>query len=71
MSYRLRVDKLRDAALAHGDTSGYAIAQRTGLSESAVSRLLRGTVRPGVITLLSIRRVYGGTVDDLIEEIAA
>lgn len=71
MSYRLRVSELRQAALAHGDKSGYAIAQRTGLSEASVSRLLRGTVRPGVITLLSIRKVYGISVDDLIEETAA
>lgn len=71
MSYRLRVDKLREAAAAQGDESGYAIAQRTGLSEPTVSKLLRGKHLPGVKTLLMIRKVYGGTVDDLIEEVAA
>jgi transcriptional regulator with XRE-family HTH domain len=69
--YRLRIDKLRDAARAKGDESGYAIAQRTGLTEPTISKLLRGKVRPGVETLLTFRRVYGGTVDELIEEIAA
>ena len=69
--YRLRIDKLRDAARAKGDTSGYAIAQRTGLSEPSISKLLRGKTRPGVETLLTFRRVYGGTVDELIEEVAA
>jgi transcriptional regulator with XRE-family HTH domain len=71
MSYRLRVDKLLAAARARGDDSGYAIAQRSGVSEPAISRLLRGDTRPGVLTLLRFRAVYGGTLDDLIEETAA
>ncbi len=71
MSYRLRIDKLLDAARAKGDDSGYAIAQRSGVSEPAVSRLLRGTAQPGVLTLLRFRKVYGGTLDDLVEETAA
>lgn len=69
--YRLRIDKLRDAARAKGDESGYAIAQSTGLSEPTISKLLRGKTRPGVETLLILKRVYGGTVDELIEEVAA
>ncbi|MER5482987.1 helix-turn-helix transcriptional regulator [Streptomyces sp. NPDC002812] len=71
MSYRLRVDTLRKAALVKGDQSGYAIAQRTGLSEPTVSKLLRGVSLPGLKALLLFDRAYGTTPDDLIEEVAA
>lgn len=71
MSYRLRVDRLRAAARAKGDRNGHQIALRTGLSESTVSRLLRGTTQPGLKTLMVLGRSYGQTVSDLIEELAA
>lgn len=71
MTYRLRVDRLRAAARQQGDRSQYAIAKRTGLSEPTISKLLSGRCQPGVKTLLTFRRAYGGTVDDLIEEVAA
>ncbi|WKD36563.1 helix-turn-helix domain-containing protein [Streptomyces xanthophaeus] len=71
MSYRLRVENLREAAREKGDRSGYAIARRTGLSEPTVSKLLRGTALPGLKALLMFDRAYGMTPDDLIEEVAA
>lgn len=70
MEFELDVEKLRAVAAARGDVSGYAIAQRTGLDETTVSRLLRRKVRPGVKTLLILRKAYGARVDDYIRECA-
>jgi transcriptional regulator with XRE-family HTH domain len=69
--YRLHIERLKAAASTHGDTTGYAIAKRTGLAESHVSKLLNRRSRPLVETLLILKRTYGGTVDDFIEETAA
>ncbi|MFF2650544.1 helix-turn-helix transcriptional regulator [Streptomyces sp. NPDC058045] len=71
MSYTLRVDRLRDLARKQGDESQYAIAKRTGLSEPTVSKIVSGKHRPRLETLLIIRRAYGCTVDELIEEMSA
>ncbi|MFJ8163860.1 helix-turn-helix domain-containing protein [Streptomyces sp. NPDC096136] len=67
MPYRLRIDRLRAAALAAGDQSNIAMARRTGISESALSRMLRGQARPRLETLLQIGQSYGLTQDDLVE----
>ncbi|MBQ1122585.1 helix-turn-helix domain-containing protein [Streptomyces sp. B15] len=67
--YRLRVRTLLSAAEKLGDTTGYAIAQRSGVPESSVSRIVRGQSQPGVISLLRLCRTYGLDIDDLIEEI--
>ncbi|MFJ4990017.1 helix-turn-helix domain-containing protein [Streptomyces sp. NPDC088732] len=71
MPYRLRISHLLDIAAQKGDTTGYAIAKRTGLSEPSVSKLLNSKTKPGVKTLLLFKEAYGGTVDDLIEIEAA
>ncbi|MFD3917191.1 helix-turn-helix domain-containing protein [Streptomyces sp. NPDC058603] len=71
MTHRLRTDMLRSAARELGDETGYAIAQRTGIAETTVSRLLRGVTQPGVKTLLIFRRVYGIPLDESVEETAA
>ncbi|MFF9554535.1 helix-turn-helix domain-containing protein [Streptomyces albus] len=62
---------LLNAAAQRGDTTGYAIAQRTGVPESSVSRILRGQSQPGVISLLRLCRTYGLALDELIEETEA
>lgn len=67
MAYRLRVNKLRAVARTRGDRTGYAIAKRTGLHESTVSRLLRGQQQPGANTLLLLASVYSTDFEDLIE----
>lgn len=69
MSYRLLTAQLRKVAKEQGDTSGYAIAKRTGLTEPTISKLLNGRTQPGLKTLLLIRKAYGCTIDDLIEEL--
>lgn len=65
--YRLRATALRAAAARLGDETGYAIAKRTGLHESTISRLLNGQTRPGSNTLIVLSRVYGISADDLME----
>lgn len=69
--YRLHITHLKTAAGDRGDTTGYAIAKRTGLTESHVSKLLNRRSKPLVETLLVLKRTYGGTVDDFIEETTA
>lgn len=71
MSYRLRIARLLEAAAQTGDTTGYAIARRTGLSEPSVSKLLNSKTKPGVKTLLLISKAYGIPLDDLVEIEAA
>jgi transcriptional regulator with XRE-family HTH domain len=69
--YRLHADTLRNRAREVGDDTGYAIARRTGLNESVVSRILRGRVSPGAKTLLTLSRIYDLSVEELVEETAA
>lgn len=71
MSYRLLTANLRNVASKKGDTSGYAIAKRTGLTEPTISKLLNGRTQPGLNTLLAFRRAYDCSIDDLIEEVDA
>jgi transcriptional regulator with XRE-family HTH domain len=71
MTYRLRIDELRKAARKAGDQRAVDIAKRTGISESAVSRMLRGHSTPGLVTIMKLRDSYGLTNKDLIEEVAA
>ncbi|EST22821.1 helix-turn-helix domain-containing protein [Streptomyces niveus] len=69
MAYRLSITKLRDVARRKGDHSGYAIARRTGLHESTVSRLLRGQQQPGANTLFRLRDAYGGDLADFVDTV--
>ena len=64
--YRLRGDQLEKVAAAKGDTSGYAIAKRSGLAESTVSRLRRGLARPAAETLVALVTAYETTIDELV-----
>ncbi|MYS78168.1 helix-turn-helix domain-containing protein [Streptomyces sp. SID5926] len=65
--YRLRSDLLLKTASAHGDRSCYAIAKRTGIAESTLSRLRRGVAKPAAETLLVLSQAYGLSVDELID----
>jgi transcriptional regulator with XRE-family HTH domain len=73
MSYRLRIENLKSAASKKGDGSGYAIAKRTGLAESTVSRILNGRSQPGAKALTRFCDVYDVTTEVLMEstEVAA
>lgn len=66
-SYRLRSARLHEAAAARGDHSNYAIAKRTGLNQTTLSRICRGIARPAAETLLVLSSTYGLSVDELIE----
>lgn len=68
MSYRVSISTLRKVASTKGDRSGYAIAKRTGLNESTISKILRGRAQPGPKSLLAFRDAYGCSVDELLEE---
>lgn len=68
MAYRLRTELLRAAAREAGDQSNTAIAQRTGVSESALSRMLRGQSRPLFETIIQLAHTYGLSHEDLIEQ---
>ncbi|MFD3802591.1 helix-turn-helix domain-containing protein [Streptomyces sp. NPDC058619] len=70
MPYRLRIDRLREAAAAAGDKTGTEIAQRTGLSQPQVSRLLNGKSQPKYETVLLLRATYDLAEGDLIEPAA-
>lgn len=55
---RLNVTKLREAAARAGDHTYYRIAQRTGLSESTVWRLVHAQSQPNVATQGRILAAY-------------
>ncbi|MFJ1528194.1 helix-turn-helix domain-containing protein [Streptomyces mirabilis] len=64
---RLHANRLRDKAREVGDESNYAIAQRAGVPESTLSRLLTGRTTPSADTLVALSDAYGITVDDLLQ----
>ncbi|MFB8348004.1 helix-turn-helix domain-containing protein [Streptomyces niveus] len=63
---RLRADILRERAVKAGDETAGAIARKTGVRESTVSRLLAGRTTPSLSTLVAMRSVYGISLDDLV-----
>lgn len=66
-SYRLRSVRLQEAAAARGDHSNYAIAKRTGLNQTTLSRICRGIAKPAAQTLLTLATAYELSVDELID----
>lgn len=66
-SYRLRNRRLQEAAAAKGDHTNYAIAKRTGLNQTTLSRICRGLVQPAAGTLLTLATTYGVSIDELID----
>jgi transcriptional regulator with XRE-family HTH domain len=66
-TYRLRSDRLREAAEAKGDSTSYAVHKRTGIAESTLSRLHSGKTKPSIDSLLTLANTYGIDVDELIE----
>lgn len=68
MSIRLDERKLRAIAAESGDLTGYAIARRTGLSETTLSRALNGKTSPQYQTLVRLARAYKVHVDEIVRE---
>jgi transcriptional regulator with XRE-family HTH domain len=69
-TYRLQADRLRQAAAERGDHTSYAIAKRTGLSQTTIGRLRKGTAKPSSTSLLVLARTYGVPVEELVESAA-
>ncbi|MGK5731403.1 helix-turn-helix domain-containing protein [Streptomyces sp. URMC 124] len=69
--YRLRIDRLLAIAHAKGDNRQAAIAKRAQLSESSVSRFLKGTRQPDLNSTLSLAAAYGVPVESLMERVEA
>jgi transcriptional regulator with XRE-family HTH domain len=66
-SYQLLRERLEQAAAAKGDHTGYAIAKRTGLNQTTISRLRRGLVRPTAASLFVLARAYDIGVEELVD----
>ena len=66
-SYRLRSARLQEVAAARGDHSNYAIAKRTGINQTTLSRISRGVAAPATKTLLTLAATYGLSLDELVE----
>ncbi|MFC9604626.1 helix-turn-helix domain-containing protein [Streptomyces niveus] len=63
---RLRTDILRACANKAGDETAGAIARKTGVRQSTVSRLLAGSTTPSLPTLIAMRAAYSISLDDLV-----
>lgn len=69
MPYRLHVANLRAAAASKGDTTDYKIMKRTGISKSAISRLVNYPVEPTITTLKRFMACYDISMEGLLQEI--
>ncbi|MFZ4266512.1 helix-turn-helix domain-containing protein [Streptomyces arboris] len=67
---RLKADVLNRKAEAAGDLTMYDIAQRAGVRESTISRLLSGRTTPTLSTLAAVAVAYGTTLDELVDGMA-
>lgn len=70
MPYRLHVANLRAAAASKGDTTDYQIMKRTGISKSAISRLVNYSVEPTITTLKRFMACYDVDIEDLVMEVS-
>lgn len=66
-TYRLHGSRLAEAAAAKGDKTNYAIAKRTGLNQTTISRLRRGLARPATSSLLVLAATYDMAIEELLE----
>ncbi|WP_405019601.1 helix-turn-helix transcriptional regulator [Kitasatospora sp. NBC_00070] len=68
--YRFDAKRFLKAAASRGDITGYAIAQRTGLTEGTVSRIIKGHRQPKFESAALLARTYGARLDDFVYEAA-
>lgn len=66
MSHRLNIDNLRKAAAELGDLTDYAIAKRSGVSKSTVSRLVNNACQPTAATQNRFLSTYKLPIDKLM-----
>ncbi|WNI31448.1 helix-turn-helix transcriptional regulator [Streptomyces sp. ITFR-6] len=67
---RLRTDLLLARASAAGQKTPNDIAQRIGVEDSTMWRLVGGRTTPSLNTLVALRAVYEISLDDLVREAA-
>lgn len=63
---RLRTDVLRDKAGEAGDSTDAEIAERAGVNQSTISRLLAGETKPSVRTLYALSGAYDVPMNELL-----
>lgn len=56
--YRLSIPKLLEATEVLGDSTGYAISRRAGISESSMYRFLNGEAQPDLNSALRLAEAY-------------
>ncbi|MFF1834140.1 helix-turn-helix domain-containing protein [Streptomyces sp. NPDC058231] len=66
----LRTDVLLERATAAGQITSSGIAQRIGVTDSTMWRLIEGRTTPSLRTLVALRRAYEISLDDLVREAA-
>nr|WP_237497640.1 helix-turn-helix transcriptional regulator [Streptomyces sp. SID8377] len=65
----LRTSYLREKAGEAGDTTESKIAQRVGVRQTTIARLLAGETFPSVHTLFVLGAAYRLSMDELIAEV--
>ncbi|WP_245936478.1 helix-turn-helix domain-containing protein [Streptomyces cahuitamycinicus] len=67
--YRLNVAKLLEKTAAHGDTTGWKIYRRTGISESSVYRYLKGEAQPDLNSAMRLSEAYDLDIREVMERV--
>lgn len=67
--FRLNVAKLLRATTRVGDTTGYKIGRRTGISESSIYRILNGDAQPDLNTAMRLAEAYDLDIRAVMERI--
>ncbi|MGW1533934.1 helix-turn-helix domain-containing protein [Streptomyces aureus] len=67
--FRLDVPKLLEFAARKGDSHNAAIARRTGIAESSVSRYVRGEAQPDLNCAMRLSETYDLDLRDVIKRI--
>ncbi|MFD3978365.1 helix-turn-helix domain-containing protein [Streptomyces griseus] len=63
---RLNADVVWEKAAERGDVTLDAIAQRAGLDESTMSRLIAGRTTPQTASLVALKTAYAISLDALL-----
>ncbi|GAB2731424.1 helix-turn-helix domain-containing protein [Streptomyces bullii] len=67
--FRLNVAKLLEATAAQGDTTGWKIHRRTGISESSVYRYLSGEAQPDLNSAMRLVEAYDLDIREVMERV--
>jgi transcriptional regulator with XRE-family HTH domain len=67
--YRLNVARLLEKTQQQGDTTGYAIARRSGISESSAYRILAGDAQPDLNSAMRLAEAYDLDIREVMERV--